>query len=297
MSQIVSPPPADHTGRARKEFRGQVLLCGIILSLPLAAATQQPGRMQLSKGSDESTPAMAQARRDYETRCSSCHGLDGRGGEHAPNISTAPAIVDQLDHDIFTIVHDGRPSKGMPTFDYLGETRIKSLVSYLRAMGRRSGWVLARGNPQHGEELFFGKAGCGNCHMMEGKGGFLGADLTKYVESHSPAEAKEAILNPGKFRDPHQETLAVVTREGERISGVVRNEDNFSLQLQGTDGAFHNIMKSDVERVDQSGGPAMHACYGQNLAASEIDDLVCYLGRSARPTENHGKKPINRLNN
>lgn len=279
---------------AGKLLLGRTLLYGIILFLPFAAVAQHASRMQGSKRSDEPTSAMAKARRDYETRCSSCHGLDGRGGERAPNISTAPAIIDQPDRNIYTMIHDGRPAKGMPAFDYLGEARIKSIVSYLRAMGRRSGWVLASGNPQHGEELFFGKAECGNCHMMAGKGGFLGSDLTKYAETHAPAEAREAILKPGNSADPNQEMQEVITREGERITGVVRNEDNFSLQLQGTDGAFHNIMKSDVAHVDRSGEPAMHVVYGQDLAAGELNDLICYLGRSARQEDYDVKKPVAR---
>jgi cytochrome c oxidase cbb3-type subunit III len=241
-------------------------------------------------------PAIVQARRDYETRCSSCHGLDGRGGERAPNISSNPAIMTLRDRDVIRMVHDGRPSKGMPAFDYLGATQLKSMVNYLRAIGQESGWDLLVGNPVQGETLFFGKAGCGNCHMMSGKGGFLGSDLTKYAATHAPGEAREAILNPGKPRNRRQEMLAVITHDGKRISGVVLNEDNFSIQLMAEDGTFHNLMRSDLEQLERSGKPVMPTDYAQRLTGGELDDLVSYLAKSTRRAGHPLKRSGSRRN-
>jgi len=74
----------------------------------------------------------------------------------------------------------------------------------------------------------------------------------------------------------------------------VRNEDNFSLQLMGADGAFHNLMKSDVVRMERSVNPIMPADFGQRLDASELNDLVSYLATGARGEEHSTKKPIRR---
>src|SRR5256885_9825619 len=40
---------------------------------------------------------------------------------------------------------------------------------------------------------------------------------------------------------------SVTTREGLQFTGIARNEDNFSLQLQSLDGAFHLFAKSDLQ--------------------------------------------------
>ncbi len=231
----------------------------------------------------------AQAQHEFETRCSACHGLDGRGGEHAPNISTNPAVRRLSEHEIFKLVHDGILSKGMPAFDYLSDHQIKSIVNYMRFMAGQSGWERLKGDPLQGDTLFFGKAGCGECHLMHGKGGFLGSDLTEYARTHMPDKLREAILNPGKLRDSHQENVEIVTRAGERLSGVIRNEDNFSLQLLGVDGRFHMLSKSDVDHMNRNGNQIMSSDYGRRLSAGELKDLISYIAQGASRTE--GESP------
>jgi len=76
------------------------------------------------------------------------------------------------------------------------------------------------------------------------------------------------------------------TRNGERFSGIVRNEDNFSVQLQTADGAFHFLSRSDLKRLEYQSKPAMPTNYGEKLDRKELDDLVNYIvsvGRKAKP--------------
>ena len=42
--------------------------------------------------------------------------------------------------------------------------------------------------------------------------------------------------------------VAVTTADGQTLTGVVRNEDNFSLQLQTTDGTLHLFAKSELQK-------------------------------------------------
>ena len=42
----------------------------------------------------------APGQRVFDTTCASCHGLNGRGGEHAPNITTQPGIVKLSDNEL-----------------------------------------------------------------------------------------------------------------------------------------------------------------------------------------------------
>jgi putative heme-binding domain-containing protein len=252
--------------------------CRSIANCRLVTAVGSNGEPAIANR--ESAPVVG--RRDFESRCSPCHGLDGRGGERGPNISTNSSEQQLSDEEVFRIVRDGIPSRGMPSFGFLAPSEIRSIVSYLRSLGRRSPQRPWRGDPARGQELFFGKAECGSCHMIRGKGGFLGSDLTGYGQSHGPDEVREGILNPGRFHDLRHAVLEVVTRRGERFSGVVRNEDNFSLQLLGADGAFYMLMKSEVEHSSWRSSPAMPEDYGKRLTSSELDDLVSYVAQSPR---------------
>jgi cytochrome c oxidase cbb3-type subunit III len=222
-------------------------------------------------------------RQIFASTCASCHGLDGRGGERAPNILARPEVERMSDADFSRVIRDGVAAKGMPAFaGSLDAAGIRDVAAYLRSLVHRGGQsVHLPGNPAAGKILFFGKAVCGECHMVNGVGGFLGADLSEYASSHSVDEMREAIINPNKNPERREKRATVVTRSGERFTGIARNEDNFSLQLQTPDGAFHLLMKSDLEHIDYPAQSLMPADYAQRLGARELNDLISFLIRTA----------------
>jgi putative heme-binding domain-containing protein len=208
--------------------------------------------------------------------------LDGRGGEHAPNIATEPKIQALPDGDLLRIVRTGIPSAGMPGFaSTLKDEQIQAVLEYLRTLQGIGLAVSLPGNPERGKALFFQSAGCSSCHMMNGRGGFLGADLSAYGSTHNAAEIREAILDPNKDLDPRRGPVIVTTRSGRKYTGVIRNEDNFSLQMQTLDGNFHMFEKSSVARVERPSHSLMPSNYEAQLGNRGIDDVVSYLIRSA----------------
>src|SRR3954471_18989915 len=54
----------------------------------------------------------------FESSCAVCHGLDGGGGQHAPNIGRASTAKSKSDSALAHILRDGIISKGMPSFNY-----------------------------------------------------------------------------------------------------------------------------------------------------------------------------------
>src|SRR3989440_12907446 len=179
----------------------------------------------------------------------------------------------------------GIPAAGMAGFDGLGAPMLKAVMDYLRTLQRVSHAVSIPGNPQRGKLLFLGKAGCANCHMINGSGGFLGPDLSSYGSNVSLEEIRSAITDPDKDLDPRSRTVLVTTREGRQFTGIARNEDNFSLQLQSLDGTFHLLAKSDLEHLEYQPKSLMPSDYGSVLSAGEINDLVSYLIRTAQATK------------
>ena len=59
------------------------LLCALAVS---QAQTTAPGIEKLK----QSNQALATGRRTFESTCAPCHGLNGKGGERAPDIATQP---------------------------------------------------------------------------------------------------------------------------------------------------------------------------------------------------------------
>jgi len=225
--------------------------------------------------------------------CAACHGLDGRGGERGPNIATRAEVQRLTDDEIWHILQSGIPAAGMPAFAALGVPKIKAVIGYLRILqgGNQTASIL--GDAQRGKSLFFGDAGCAKCHMINGAGGFLGADLSSYASKASIEDIRSAITYPNKDLDPQARTVLVTTREGTKFTGIARNEDNFSLQLQSLDGTFHLLLKSDLEHLEYQQKSLMPSDYGSQLSRTELDDLVSYLvstARAARQSQSSGKK-------
>jgi cytochrome c oxidase cbb3-type subunit III len=186
------------------------------------------------------------------------------------------------DADISGIISNGIPDTGMPAFHSLSPEQVREIVDYLRVLQGREKAQPLPGDPARGRTVFFGKGECSSCHMMRGEGGFLGPDLSTYGAIHSERDISNVINNPRRTPDPAFRMAVATTREGQRVSGVVRNEDNFSVQLQTADGAFHFLARSDLRSLDYQTKPAMPANYGETLDQKELDDLVSYMISVAR---------------
>jgi len=267
---------------AKENHRCQSVRLWITLVLVSAAAT--PGHLAAQQKSETQPGAASSAnavgQKIFQTRCAACHGLDGRGGEHAPSI-----VRDQLkslpDEDLARIVHNGILRKGMPEFSSLGSSAINSVVAYLRDLQGAVVPETVTGDLAQGRTLFFGKAHCSECHVIEGTGKFIANDLSDYGRSHQASEIRRAIVEPGKLADSSLEQVSVTIQSGTELSGVLRNEDNFSLQLQGAQGDFYLIPKSDTIRVTREPVAVMPSDYSKRLTSQEMDDLVSFIAKQS----------------
>jgi cytochrome c oxidase cbb3-type subunit 3 len=218
----------------------------------------------------------------FEVKCATCHGLDGRGGEHAPDIVRRPNVKALSGAAWLELIHDGIPDEGMPGFPSLGGEDAHALVAYLHFLQGRSAGNSLPGDPARGRDLFFGKAGCSACHQIASRGQFVVGDLGGFARDRSGGEIRDAILSP---TGGPQEAAIAVARDGRKFSGIIRNEDNASLQLQDGDGRFYLLMKSSLVSVQRNIGDPMPVDYGQRLSSTELDDLIGYILREARPPD------------
>jgi cytochrome c oxidase cbb3-type subunit III len=239
---------------------------------------QQSGSAQ--SAASNSTDAGKQV---FASNCAECHGLDGRGGEHAPNIATNPDIQAMSDDQLFRIVHNGAGSLAMPAFGkILSPAEIKSVVAYLRVLqGRGAAQAALPGDPAAGKSLFYGQAACSRCHTVAGAGGFIASDLTAYASGQTPADILAAITNPNENLNPRSRTAVIVARSGQKLTGFVRNQDNFSVQFQALDGTFHLFRRSAIASLIYSSQSLMPADYAHRLSSAQLNDLVSFLMRAA----------------
>ncbi len=230
-----------------------------------------------STGGATPEQSFADGRAFFENRCAGCHGIDGRGGERGPDIATDSKVQRRSDSALTQIIHNGIPSAGMPAFSTVDAPTTRALLKYLRFLQGKTGSAPLPGNPQNGKTIFFGSARCSECHLAGGAGGFIAPDLSSYGRTRPVEEIRDAIIKTRQEPNAKRGTVSVTIRNGQSIAGVVRNEDNFSLQLQSLDGTFHLIMKSDVVNVKRDPNSLMPADYGSTLSPSDLNDLVSFL--------------------
>jgi len=215
--------------------------------------------------------------RTFTTNCSGCHGLDGRGSEKAPNIATNPTVQRLSDSQLQEVIHNGVAGTGMPAFHSLTPAQLHSLVGYIHVLEGKDAARAIPGNAKKGQEVFFGKGECSTCHTVSGRGGFLGPDLTGYGSTKSSTEILNSIVTKSRTASSGFKSVVVTTHDGSRIQGILRNEDNFSLQLQGEDGTFYFFERAALQDVAYSDQSRMPTDYAEKLSRGEINDLISYL--------------------
>ena len=178
-------------GRAIRQ-RGAWILGAIICVLAVSQAQRTgPGTAKPK----QSNQALAAGRRTFESTCAPCHGLNGTGAERAPDIATTPEVVRLSDKETLKILQEGILQKGMPPFAALGPARLSEVLNYLRSLQGKDKTPAVTASVEKGKEIFAGKGGCLECHMVQGAGGFLGSDLSDYGASHSADDIRSAIVS------------------------------------------------------------------------------------------------------
>jgi cytochrome c oxidase cbb3-type subunit 3 len=229
----------------------------------------------------------------FRINCAFCHGLGARGGGRGPDLTRAHKRHGNSDADLFRTINQGVPGTVMPANGTTGqgvgmtEEEVWQVITYIRSLEAKA-QAQPSGNAAHGKELFYGDANCSTCHMVAGKGGRLGPDLTAVGSARSVDSIVESVRNPSrrlawglaestKEFPQEYETVIVVTEDGREIKGVAMNEDNFSIQLMDTSEKIHLFEKGKLRSFKKSRVSLMPS-YGPTLLSDkDLQDIVVYL--------------------
>lgn len=90
----------------------------------------------LSAGSIAAAQNVDGGRQTFVSRCASCHGTDGNGGELGPAVAVRVAV--RSDEELRGVIRDGFPGAGMPAFASIGAAEAGDLVAFLRTLRPRA---------------------------------------------------------------------------------------------------------------------------------------------------------------
>jgi len=228
-------------------------------------------------------------RRQYQARCVGCHGQDGTGGGHGPNIVDVPRSLAASQEAVRSLILKGIPDGGMPAFQ-ISDAEADAIAAYVMtlkepAVGSAAALKSASGDAAAGER-FFAEKGCTSCHMIRGRGGVLGPDLSNVGRDRTPPQIEQALRDPGSVPAaaegrgvrggrgaPAFRAVTVRLHDGRTIRGIAKNENAFDLQLLAVDGSLHLLSKDQVAEVvrEKSLMPKLEA------SGEEMRSLVAYL--------------------
>jgi len=260
-----------------KNFGWRVSTLLLIFGVLSFSDLLQAQRRRQSAGSYSAEDIEAGSRHFVES-CGVCHGVDGRGSARGPNLARGMIVSQGSDEEVAGAIRLGVPNSAMPAFA-LPDGEIKQLVAFIRSLGLRAAQLVVVGDRDLGKQLFFGKGRCSGCHMIRGQGGLLGPDLSNVGDDRTLAEIKRSIVSPGLSEGAKYKAVTVVTLKGEKITGTLRNRDNFSLQMMDAEGNLHFFSSAELREVVLQEKSAMPANYGEQLSETELQNLIAFLSR------------------
>src|SRR5579863_8767389 len=232
---------------------------------------------------------------EYEFRinCALCHGLGARGGGRGPDLTRAQKKHTHSDSEMFQVISNGIAGTAMPANGTNGQgvgmtdEEIWQIIAYIRSQEVKAP-SQPLGNAAHGQDLFFGDANCSLCHMVAGKGGRVGPDLTAVGGSRTREAIIDSVRNPSrrlawglteatKEFPQEYESVTVVTADGKEIKGVTLNEDSFTVQIMDTNEQIHLLKKDTLRSFHKSRESAMPKYNADTLSDKDLEDIVAYL--------------------
>jgi putative heme-binding domain-containing protein len=265
------------------------------LERQMAQAAPPPAKANPFAGN---SAAAAEGRNFYNQTCTSCHGVDGAAGEFAPGLAISGRIYAQRsDEQIFNAIKNGIPGTAMPGHaQALADDQIWKITAFIYGLRGTAIDVPTDGDVAAGKVVFEGKGQCLSCHMVSGKGSVIGPDLTNIASQKkvdtiiaSLTKANNRVLPPGGYQSYRLTPLEtypvvnIVTNDGRKIRGVVRNEDSYSIQVMSLDENLYSFQRNRLQSVTYETGRLMPYDYDKRLTQKEFADLLAYVTRLGTP--------------
>ena len=207
----------------------------------------------------------------YRVRCGDCHGLDARG-YRGPDLTAV--LGGMPDERLFHTIRKGVPGTEMQASP-MPDDDVLMIIAYLRNMNAASATEKATGSVENGGKLF--AAQCSSCHRVGDLGGWLGPDLSRVGAARSREALVREIRTPSEWMPAGYESVTLITNDGQKIRGVKKNEDTFSLQVMDARERIRGYLKADLQQVIFEKTSLMPEFSAERLSAGDLNDLVAYL--------------------
>jgi len=277
-------------------------IAGFLLTYPVCPVlAQRGGPVNPFQGKPD---AIHEGESLYAQHCTACHGANGSAGEIGPDIVSGDRFG-ASDAQVFNTVKNGVTGTPMGP-QKLSDEEIWKIASYIHALRGMAIDNPLPGDTIHGEQIFWGKGQCGNCHMLGGKGGLTAPDLNNVAGTRKTSTIVDALTKEQHHEygsgGAHLKSLPpmdsylpvrVATADGKVIEGILLNQDGYSLQMIGNDQRLHSFDRAKLRRIDIEPRSLMPTDYDKRLTPEEFKDLLAFLTRQGTkpPAATRGGTP------
>lgn len=268
--------------RTVKSFQAKHMRLCLLFTFGVAVVLGQSRPDELKNPVAGQAQAIEAGQKHFREGCAACHGANAEGGR-GPNLNDNGHVRAMTDEELFNTIHRGIPGTDMPA-SKMNDGSIWELVTFVRSLSTPAFALPASGDAVAGREVFFGKAGCSNCHMIRGTGGFIGPDLTNIGASSTLKQLRQSIIDPNARIDEGFAGVSAVLTDGGRVEGVSKNNSSYSIQILDARGKLHLLDKADVSKISFRKTSLMPDTYSHSLRPEDLDNLLAFLSRqSVRP--------------
>ena len=149
------------------------------------------------------------------------------------------------------------------------------------------------GKVERGRALFSDLKGlaCVKCHLVGGKGGLVGPELSSVGAKYPKDELIQSVLYPSTKISSGYEPVVIATADGKVVTGILKGEDATSLELEDVDAKRQKIAKNDIEARKPSDVSLMPNGLAEGLSKQDFADLIGYLEtlKEVKPGQSGGK--------
>lgn len=149
------------------------------------------------------------------------------------------------------------------------------------AIGRRADVVAdyqaalkLTGSMDKGRKVF--QKTCATCHVLEGQGTSVGADLRSIRDQGRDAILLN-ILDPNREINPKYLSYTVTTTEGRVITGMITEETPNNLTIRQADSTAIPISRADIDEIESTGMSYMPEGLESQLDHQAMADLLAYI--------------------
>jgi putative membrane-bound dehydrogenase-like protein len=142
------------------------------------------------------------------------------------------------------------------------------------AVARYQAALKLEGDARRGAAVF--ARNCQTCHQHGGAGHRVGPDLSG-IAGRAPEALLIDVLDPNREVAPDYMTLAIATRRGQIVTGLLAEESTTTLKLRRAEAIEETVLRSEIDELRATGRSLMPEGLEQAISLPEMADLIAFL--------------------